>query len=231
MGSAALNNQPANEDAKTSPQALSAACATLYADLSGLALRKQSWRPYICPFHLLMPLVPQQSRLLDIGCGSGVFMGLLAHYGRINSGFGFDANQSAIWWARQMRKHLANGDGLTFEHRDARAGLPDEQFDVVSLLDVMHHVPPPAQKALILEAAARVKPGGLLINKDMVPKPAWRALANRMHDVVIAREWINYAAMRDIKEWASQGALIPIEDGSENMLWYGHEWTVFRRAG
>ncbi|MEZ5920510.1 MAG: class I SAM-dependent methyltransferase [Parvularculaceae bacterium] len=230
MGSVAFNNQPANKGHETSPQELAAACASLYADLSGLALRKQSWRPYICPFHLLMPLVPAQSRILDIGCGSGVFMGLLAHYGRIRSGFGFDASEAAIGWAQQMRMHLANGERLTFEHRDARAGLPDEEFDVVSMLDVMHHVPPPAQKTLTLEAARRVKPGGLFLYKDMVQKPAWRALANRMHDVVIAREWINYAAMRDVTEWAAEGGLVPVEDRSENMLWYGHEWTLFRRT-
>jgi hypothetical protein len=44
---------------------------------------------------------------------------------------------------------------------------------VVSLIDVMHHVQPDKQGALIATAAAHVKQGGMLLYKDMGRRPLW----------------------------------------------------------
>lgn len=48
----------------------------LYGDASFIARTLAAWRPYICPFEVLVRAVPMGSRVLDVGCGSGLFAAL-----------------------------------------------------------------------------------------------------------------------------------------------------------
>ena len=88
-----------------------------------------------------------------------------------------------------MRTRLKKPDCIAFERRDAQQDWPSGPFDIVSVIDVMHHVPTIAQRTVIERAASRLKPGGLLVYKDMVERPRWRAWKNRLHDLVLARQW------------------------------------------
>ncbi len=42
----------------------------------------QRYRPCICPFESLVPDIQEGSSVLDVGCGCGLFLGLLAALGR-----------------------------------------------------------------------------------------------------------------------------------------------------
>jgi len=187
----------------------------------------QRLRPYICPFEQLLPFVPPGASVLDVGCGAGLFLGLLAAEGRLGAGVGFDSAPAAIARAQRMRERL--GAPLEFHRLDAAARWPDGEFDVVSIVDVMHHVPPAAQRRVFLAAAARVRAGGTLLYKDMARAPAWRAWANRLHDLVMARAWIHYAPIEDVERWALEAGLALAHAGAYNRYWYAHELRVFRR--
>lgn len=209
------------------------------AGLAGTAARlfkgeslTQPLRPYICPFEALLPLVPHNASVLDVGCGAGLFLGLLAAEGRIRCGIGFDSAGAAIATARRMGARLRRegaAAALEFLHRDAAERWPDGEFDVVSMIDVMHHVPPHAQRAVFESAAARVRRAGILLYKDMAGAPAWRAWANRLHDLVLARQWIHYLPIGEVERWARELELTPIHAGSFNRYWYAHELRAFRR--
>lgn len=214
-------------------------------DLSGLAERLfqggstkfrliQKYRPYICPFDVLIDCVPAGAAVMDVGCGGGLFLGLLAGTDRIARGYGFDSNETAIGTASRMAD-LARRSGyradLRFEARSAAADWPRETFDVVSLIDVMHHVPPAAQEEVIRKAAARIRPGGRMVYKDMCRRPRWRAVANRLHDLVLAQDWIHYASAHDVVRWAESCGLALKSFTTINLFWYGHELLIFERPG
>src|SRR4051812_27234243 len=55
---------------------------------AGLQRFITAWRPTICPLERLVECVPKNSRVLDIGCGTGLFLFLLARNNRILSGEG-----------------------------------------------------------------------------------------------------------------------------------------------
>jgi 2-polyprenyl-3-methyl-5-hydroxy-6-metoxy-1,4-benzoquinol methylase len=212
---------------------LSRIAETLYVDGSPLLRLLQRYRPYICPFEELLPAVPPGSRMLDIGCGGGLFLALLAAEGRIRHGVGFDRSVQAIAVARRMSRRAAEsvpGTVLEFREGDANERTADGPYDVVSLIDVMHHVPPSAQRAVLENAASQVRPSGLLIYKDMVMKPQWQAWANRLHDLVLARQWIHYAPIACIEEWCREFGLSLVAEGRHDRYCYGHELRVFRRA-
>src|SRR5262249_34006933 len=157
----------------------------------------------------------------------GLFLGLLRATNRIALGHGFDSSPEAITIARRMTARMerygASGGSLIFEHRSVADPWPAGQFDVVSIVDVMHHVPPASQRKLLELAISSIKPGGLLLYKDMACWPQWRAMANRLHDLLLARQFIHYAPITEIKEWTADAGLELVEEAlTINRLWYGH---------
>lgn len=212
-----------------SPAHLTATLRRLYTR-GPLTLRLlQHYRPYICPFELLIPHVPRGARILDVGCGGGLWLHLLADMGLISAGIGFDSAAAAIEIARGVAVPPATVAKLDFRHLPVEAAWPDGPFDAVSIIDVMHHVPPAAQASMIASAAQRLAPGGILIYKDMVRRPRWRAAMNRLHDLVMARQWIHYAPIGSVERWAADAGLTLVHRAEANRSWYGHELRVFSR--
>jgi SAM-dependent methyltransferase len=92
-------------------------------------------------------------RLLDIGCGAGVFLSL-AKRNRWNvSGVELSPKLASICKAT-LNVPIANG---RFEEME----LPRKSFDVITLWDVIEHVLDPV--ACIRQARELLKPGGILV--------------------------------------------------------------------
>jgi len=191
----------------------------------------QGYRPLICPFEALIKVVPAEARVLDVGCGGGLFLALLAATGRISEGVGFDASRMAIEVAQRLPTNLPAGPRVRFERRGVGDSWPEALFDVVSVVDLMHHVPTAEQENLFRKAARHVAPGGLLLYKDVSESPAWRAWASRLHDLVVARQWIHIVPFATVVRWAEAAGLKTERHARIDVLWYGHEMGVFRRPG
>ncbi len=216
------------------PATISAVARDLYQDAPFIVRWFQIGRPYICPFEALLPHVPEGASVLDVGAGAGLFLALLARRQRITSGIGIDTSLTAAAAATRMAARLARSGcsaPLRFERVAADEPWPEGPFTAVSLIDVMHHVPPSQQQQVFRHAASRLAPGGVLIYKDIAVRPRWRAWANRLHDLVVAREWVHLVPVSQAEEWAAAenlnlkyGAYLP-------RLWYGHELRVWSRGG
>lgn len=207
--------------------------ASMFPEGPVLMRLMQRWRPYICPFEKLLVHVPVGSSVLDVGCGGGLFLGLLHQTGRLGRGVGFDASPQAIQVAQKMAARVqTNGGGrvLSFQQQDVVDPWPAGEFDVVSMIDLMHHVAPGAQRRVLVMAAERVGAGGRLLYKDMSTRPRWRALASRAHDLLISRQWIHYAPVTAVEAWADECGLKLVHAARINRLWYGHDLRVFERA-
>lgn len=203
----------------------------LYVRGPWLLRKMMHYRVYICPFERLLPHVPANSRILDVGCGCGLFLALLAATTPDIDATGFDASAPAIVMANAMADQVRRRRlpvKLQFQMLDARAAWPDGTFDVVSLIDVMHHVAAEHQESLFLRAVEKVGPGGILLYKDMAASPWFPAAMNRLHDLVLARQWIHYVPIVRIEAWARSLHL----EHSETMtrFWYRHELRVFRKS-
>ena len=71
----------------------------------------QRQRPRICPFEKLLCLIPPNASLLDLGCGSGLFLGLAAELDLISSALGIDRRQQVIATAKEMKRRINYGRG------------------------------------------------------------------------------------------------------------------------
>jgi SAM-dependent methyltransferase len=202
----------------------------LYAEGPFIFRHMQRLRPYICPFEPLIEAVPADSRVLDVGCGAGLFLGLLAKSGRLREGRGFDLSAPAILSANAMKQRLGD-ENLHFERVEAGAPWPAGPFDLVSMIDVMHHVPPAFQAGIFPQVADRLRPGGLFVYKDMAARPLWQAWGNRLHDLLLAREWIHYLPLADAIRLAREAGLEVVRQDAYSRFWYAHEFVLFRRTG
>lgn len=110
-----------------------------------LAMRKR--------LRLVQKRLPQPGRVLDVGCATGTFLTTLRAHGW--KAQGVELSHYAAEYARQ-RHGL---DVSTGELADAH--LPDAQFDLVILWDVLEHVHQP--RATLLEAARVAKSSGTLL--------------------------------------------------------------------
>lgn len=183
-------------------------------------------RPRIMPIDGLIAAVPPGARILDIGCGAGLFLGLLAASGRTLEGIGFDTSKDAIALAKSMQSRLPAGHSIRFERLSVDDPWPEGTFDAVSLIDVMHHIPPEAQIGVLETAVSKIRPGGRIIYKDMADRPVWMATANRLHDLVIARDWINYLPLKTVHDTLAGMGFSLVEEQRARRLWYMHEMLV-----
>jgi len=219
--------------APTTAKHLSALYGRLFASLAAPKRAVLKYRPYICPLAELLDYVPEGATVFDAGCGCGLLLLALASAGRRISGVGIDTDGGAIRAARLAARTpeiAGSGSTLSFETAGGTEAWPEARFDVVSLIDVLHHVPPAGQRGFLAAAAARVRPGGILIYKDMCRRPLWRAGANRLHDLLLARQWIHCRQISEALEWSISMGLKPQCRRDFARLWYGHELCVFRKT-
>lgn len=181
-----------------------------------------------------MPWVRPDQVVLDVGCGCGLWLGLLADLGRLTKleggagSVGFDSSAGAIAAAESMRRAGGFEGAVSFIHLDVRLDWPALAggFDVVSIIDVMHHVPMDARREVLRLCAARARIGGTIVYKDMMDR-SWRAWMNRLHDLVLARQWIRYTPAAEIERWAAELGLKLVHASHHRRWWYGHDLRVF----
>lgn len=123
-------------------------------------------------------------RLLDIGCGSGLLLSLLARRGFDVRGFDPSRDASAAARARGVEVVV----GETIES----AGFTVEAFDVVTLFHVIEHVADP--RNVLREVSRILRPGGRMIVQ--VPNTdSWqsRLFGTRWYGLDVPRHVINYS--------------------------------------
>jgi SAM-dependent methyltransferase len=100
--------------------------------------------------------------VLDLGCGRGEFLVLLRDAGI--DARGVDANADMVAFAR--------GEGLAVEQADALAAveaLEDGSLGGVFAAQLLEHLPPSGLVRLLELAAAKLRPGGVLVAETINP--------------------------------------------------------------
>jgi 2-polyprenyl-3-methyl-5-hydroxy-6-metoxy-1,4-benzoquinol methylase len=158
------------------------------------------WR--LCPFFQIAGHIPPEGRIVDIGCGRGMLANYLALTGPKRRVTGIDRQVKRIEAARASVKGRGN---IRFRLQDA-LDLEVEEYDVIILSDMLHHLSYPQQDRL-LEHCHRILPeDGLLLLEDVTPDPKWKWIVHFLIDRILnlgrrqnfrrLRDWI--AALEEL---------------------------------
>jgi len=140
-----------------------------------------------CPFPTVADAVPSDGRVLEIGCGHGLFSSYLALSSLRRDVHGTDLDPDKIQVAH-LAADAANAHGaqLTFGVSTSGEVLPGPWAAVV-IIDVLYLLNAPAQLDLVARSAAQLAPGGVLIVKEMGDRPRWKARWNELQELLAVR--------------------------------------------
>jgi SAM-dependent methyltransferase len=189
---------------------------------------KVYYRPLVCPFVELINLVKEGEKVGDIGCGSGQFGLLLAHFAKPSFVFGIEISERLVNNARQLFEKYA-ATAYQFEVFDGVI-FPDKikELDVIFLNDVLHHVPPAAQQRFVNDLIAKMKSGARLILKD-INGGSILVYCNKMHDMLFAGEVGHELPWRKAQSWLEQNNLAIKEITKKRMYVYPHYTIVAQK--
>lgn len=110
---------------------------------------------------------PAGLRCVDVGCGGGILSEALAHQGAKVTGI--DLAEGSLAVARLHQ--LESGLDIRYENisAEALAEQEPEQYDIVTCLEMLEHVPDPA--SVIRACATLVKPGGHVVFSTLNRNP------------------------------------------------------------
>jgi 2-polyprenyl-6-hydroxyphenyl methylase/3-demethylubiquinone-9 3-methyltransferase len=136
------------------------------------ALAYQWWdpeSPMFGPLHKMNPLRLDWidriagglsgKRVVDVGCGGGILTEAMAGLGA--QALGIDLGDKALGVARLHK--VESGAAVDYRHVSAEALAAEEPaaFDVVTCMELLEHVPAPAQ--VVTACAKLARPGGLVV--------------------------------------------------------------------
>jgi 2-polyprenyl-3-methyl-5-hydroxy-6-metoxy-1,4-benzoquinol methylase len=219
---------PSSSDALTA-KTLSGFFFDLYDDAPRPLRMLIAARPYVCPYDKLVSFVPQGATVLDFGCGTGTLLAVLAAVGRLRHGTGCDVSPAPLAAARTAAARIGAADRLDFAPIKDVGSAPEGPFDVVTMVDVLHHIPPAQRAQAIAAAAHRTAPGGVFIYKDMTDRPLWRRFAHSLDDLIFSHELVQQVREGEVEAWAAQSGLDLEHAEYIPRLVYGHQLRVFRK--
>jgi 2-polyprenyl-6-hydroxyphenyl methylase/3-demethylubiquinone-9 3-methyltransferase len=150
-------------------------------------------------------------RIIDIGCGGGILSESMAKEGAEVTGI--DLNQSLITIAK-LHQH-ESGTKVDYKHiaAETMAAEQPEQYDIVTCLELLEHVPDPA--AIVKACANLVKPGGHVffstINRN--PKSYLFAILGAEYILRIlpknTHDYAKFIRPSELRRWIESSSLAP----------------------
>lgn len=127
-------------------------------------------RHLLCPMERIEELLSREGRILEVGCGHGLFANLLAVASPMRNVLGVDPAPAKIQVAEQSASSLANVSYCCGYVAD----VAESGFDAVAILDVLYLLPPEDKQEVVRRCFELLRPGGVLMLKANDTAPRWK---------------------------------------------------------
>jgi len=134
--------------------------------------------------HILALCLRGKRKVLDVGCGFGLFGLYFSTLYPDISYYGYDIDSTRIEMANKAAKRLGLNNAV-FRCQDARDLILNENFDAVMTIDLMHHLDDSSKNSLLATCARHLASDGRLIIKDITTHPFHRLAFTWALDVLM----------------------------------------------
>jgi 2-polyprenyl-3-methyl-5-hydroxy-6-metoxy-1,4-benzoquinol methylase len=189
---------------------------------------KVNFRPLISPFDDLINKLQNTTSVFDIGCGSGQFALLLAEFTKVRKIGGVEINHNLVNNATLLLSPYKKSINFSFQVYDGRQ-IPDlSDYEVILLIDVLHHVPKHNQTNFIQNIYKAMSPGSRLIVKD-IDADSWLVYFNKFHDLIFAKEIGNEWQLESLKSFVIQAGFRVLEVQKKQIYVYPHFTLILEK--
>jgi uncharacterized protein len=145
-------------------------------------------------YELINKYIPNEARIVDIGCGYGMISYMLSFTSEKRTILGVDYDTDKIRLAgncisKNERISFVAADAVTFNYADS---------DVFLLSDVLHYMPREKQEELLANCVNHLNPGGILIIRDANKDLKKRHLGTRYTEFFSTRSGFNKSVDRKL---------------------------------
>lgn len=136
--------------------------------------------------------LPREGRILDLGCGFGLFSLYFAIDAPTRDLTGVDLDSERIEAATQCAARLGV-ENVHYTASDVLDWQGTEPFDAIFMLDLIHHLPREQVAGFLERVAQLIVPGGVLLLKDVSNRPYYKMLFTLLLDwMMVGAEPIHY---------------------------------------
>jgi 2-polyprenyl-3-methyl-5-hydroxy-6-metoxy-1,4-benzoquinol methylase len=135
-------------------------------------------RYMLCPFSAVEKFVPREGKILDLGCGNGIFANLLALESSRRCVVGVDQDIRKIAVANASLNRSKN---IQFKAGKVLDYSLDRDIHCVTLIDL----PLETNRELLGKIYAALAPKGVLLIKSISHKPDWKYFLTLLHMATI----------------------------------------------
>ena len=159
------------------PDAAARAAMALFSDAPRADRAHVRGRWWTAPFPAVEAELPPSGRVLEIGCGHGLFVAYAALRapGRQVVGVDIDTDKIAVG-----AKALAPLGDL------AQVGI-GRSWAAIVLLHVLYIGPGVEQRALLVESVRQLADGGVILVKEMATEPSWKTRWNSFQETLAVK--------------------------------------------
>ena len=145
----------------------------------------------------------QAGKVLDVGSASGAFLKVMADAGW--TAFGVEPSTSQVERARRIL-----GNDAMLQQCDLEAAVLPSDFDVITLWDVLEHVPDPV--GFLSYCSSLLRPGGyILLNTPQIDSAIAKTLGSRWP--LLLAEHLNYFTVESLRICGEKSSLSLLHTG------------------
>lgn len=141
------------------------------------------FRKLLCPFEQIETYIPKKGKIIDVGCGHGIFSRIIAIKSPSRKVLGIDPSAKKILLASANPQNRPN---LSFKNIYLEE-IREKNFQSIIGIDVLYLFPPGEKERLFRTAKRLLAPQGKLIIKLEVTKPNWLFYLLKLEEKVMVR--------------------------------------------